>query len=65
MLEDASPGFRRSSFCGSAACIEVAFPTADRVVVRDGKRPSAGQQIFSGSAWNAFTSAIRAGEFDR
>jgi hypothetical protein len=57
--------FRRSTFCGTSGCVEVAFPTEESVAVRDGKRPPAPHQVFTRKAWSTFLDALRAGEFDR
>ncbi|MGQ0841146.1 DUF397 domain-containing protein [Actinokineospora sp.] len=46
-------GWRKSSFSGvNGACVEVMF--ADRVAVRDSKRPDAGMIDFTPAAWTAF-----------
>lgn len=65
MIRNSGDGYRRSSFCGSGDCIEVAFPTPDTVAVRDAKRPSATHHQFTRKAWSTFLTAVRTGEFDR
>lgn len=34
--------WRRSSYCGNGACVEVAYTDNDQYVVRDGKHPDGG-----------------------
>jgi hypothetical protein len=41
----------------------VAFLPGERVAFRDSKRPGGPVLIFPAREWQAFTSAIRAGEF--
>lgn len=55
--------FRRSSFCGSAACVEV-HHAVDKVLVRDSKDADSPVLRFTVAEWTAFTAGIRAGEFD-
>jgi hypothetical protein len=57
--------FRSSSFCGTSACVQVGFLSDNGVAVRDGKRHTAGDHMFTSGAWKAFLEALRAGEFDR
>jgi len=65
MTSTSSIDFRSSSFCGNDTCVQVGFLPDSRVAVRDGKCPSAGHRTFTGSAWDTFLDALRAGEFDR
>ena len=52
--------YRRSSFCASGACVEVAH-APDWTLLRDG-----GHAIrISPDAWDAFVAGVKAGEFDR
>jgi hypothetical protein len=55
--------FRKSSFCGSSACVEVARD-GDGVLVRDSKDPAAAPLRFTADEWAAFVAGVRAGEFD-
>jgi hypothetical protein len=55
--------FRKSSFCGSSACVEVAQADGD-VLVRDSKDPAVPPLRFTADEWAAFTAGVRAGEFD-
>jgi len=48
---------------GNAACVEVADLARGRAV-RDSKNPTGPVLTFTTAAWSAFTSGIRAGEFD-
>jgi len=57
--------WRRSSFCGPSACVEVALLPDDEVMVRDGKDDGAGPVlVFTSAEWDAFLRGARAGEFD-
>jgi Domain of unknown function (DUF397) len=60
-----SASFRRSSFCGSSNCVEVAAPSFNQVFVRDAKdlRPNAPVLRFTTVEWNAFLAGVLAGEF--
>ncbi|MGW4892726.1 DUF397 domain-containing protein [Kitasatospora sp. NPDC004240] len=62
MLADAA--WRKSSYSGgSSGCVEVADGYVGVMPVRDSKDPHGPALIFSASAWSAFVSAVRAGEF--
>jgi hypothetical protein len=65
MTTGSDPQFRRSSYCGTGACVEVAHLPAGTVAVRDGKRPSTPCLVVTRATWARFQHAIRAGEFDR
>lgn len=57
--------WRKSKFSGSGnACVEVADLDADSRAVRDSKDPAGPALTFTTAAWSAFTTGIRAGEFD-
>jgi Domain of unknown function (DUF397) len=58
-------GYRRSSYCATAGCVEVAALPGDQIAVRDSKdmRPDAPHLIFSVTEWKAFLSGVIAGEF--
>ena len=58
--------WRTSSFSGEngASCVEVA-PTATGVAVRDTKDRARAPHLHSATAWQAFLTAVRNGEFDR
>jgi hypothetical protein len=64
-----APGFRRSSFCGSVGCVEVAALPGDsginEILVRDAKdgRPDAPTLRFTTTEWEAFVNGVLAGEF--
>lgn len=49
--------FRRSSFCGESSCVEV-------VRVRDGKQTFGHILEFTVDEWSAFVAGVKAGEFD-
>ena len=56
------PRWRRSTRCGSNACVEVARVGGD-YLIRDSKDPDGGLLRFSPEEWAAFASAVQAGEF--
>lgn len=56
--------FRKSSFSGSAGCVEVRrLPDGD-VALRDSKQPSLTPHRYAPTEWTAFLAGVRAGEFD-
>ena len=59
---NAEPVWRKSSFCFSGECIEVARDAI--VLVRDSKHPDDGALRFSTGTWRSFVSDVRAGRFD-
>ena len=56
--------FRRSSYCGGGACVEVAALVDGKVAVRDAKAPNLDARIFDRDEWAAFIEGVKAGEFD-
>jgi hypothetical protein len=56
--------FRRSSFCGTGTCVEVAPLENGWVALRDSKNPAAPEHRFNRDEWIAFTRGVKAGEFD-
>lgn len=62
--EDASltiePDWKRSTFCASGSCVEVAR-TAGPVLVRDGKDRELPHLAFTPDAWQAFIDDVKAG----
>jgi len=56
--------WRKSTFCGSGACVEVAF-NGDMVAVRDGKNPKLDAIRLTRAQWNDFVRGVQAHEFDR
>ena len=56
--------FRKSSFSGSAGCVEVRLLPDGRIALRDSKNPNLPPHHFSAAEWNAFLAGVRAGEFD-
>ena len=61
-MADADTGlvWRRSTRCGSGACVEVAV-AADGVHLRDGKDPDGPRLTFRPDAWRAFVADVQAG----
>jgi hypothetical protein len=58
------PDWRRSEFCGSQACVEVANMATDMILVRDSKNPHGTPLSFDRAEWEAFVAGVRAGNFD-
>ena len=56
------PGWRRSSYCGSGACVEVADDAA-AVYVRDGKVADGPVLEFTHEAWRDLIRGIRNDDF--
>ncbi|WP_280380573.1 DUF397 domain-containing protein [Nocardia wallacei] len=57
--------FKSSRSAPSKDCVEVAFLDEGRVGVRDSKNPSGPALVFAPGEWDAFTTGMRHGEFDR
>jgi Domain of unknown function (DUF397) len=57
------PTWRKSRYCGSAACVEVAKVDGS-YLVRDSKIPHSPVLSFTESEWDAFARGMRAGDFD-
>ena len=55
--------WRRSRYCESAECVEVAA-TAGYISMRDSKDPDRRVLRFTAGEWAAFVAGVRAGEFD-
>jgi hypothetical protein len=57
------PQWRKSSRCGTGACVEVA--TGDTVVgMRDSKDPHSPALSFSHAEWRVFIDGVKDGNFD-
>jgi hypothetical protein len=54
--------FRRSRFCSSGGCVEVAVK-GGAVGVRDSKSPDSAVLVFDREEWSTFVAGVRAGEF--
>jgi hypothetical protein len=61
MTDDSGPAFvwRKSSFCNTGACVEVA-QHGQRYLVRKNSRVL----IFDAEEWETFLAGVKAGEFD-
>ena len=60
---EADKPWKRSSYCGTSACVEVAA-IGPSVFVRDAKNPDGGSFEASGQGWSKFIDAIKSGRFD-
>ena len=58
-----STNWRKSDFCGTASCVEVA-QQVDSFLVRDSKNPNGTVLSFDRAEWDAFVAGVRAGNFD-
>lgn len=65
VMDPSMTAWRKSTFCnGADTCVEVALLPDGSVAVRDGKDPGSEPQVYSAAEWEAFTSGVKAGEFD-
>jgi hypothetical protein len=55
--------WRKSSRCGTGACVEVASQD-NEILMRDSKNPDTPPLRFSRAEWSAFIRGAKAGEFD-
>lgn len=60
MTKHNTAAWRRSSFCGTGACVEIK-PAADRQYMRDSKEENGEILAFSHAAWGSFVSGIKNG----
>jgi hypothetical protein len=60
---DYLPAWRRSTFCGSSACVEVAKVDGE-FLVRDSKNPEQAALRFTADEWVAFARGMAAGDFE-
>jgi hypothetical protein len=58
-----SQPFRKSSFCQSSECVEVARQDGV-IVLRNSKETSGGMLRYTAEEWLSFVRGIKAGEFD-
>jgi Domain of unknown function (DUF397) len=57
--------YYKSSFSGSAGCVEVRISTIKHSVqVRDSKDPTGPELTFTPLEWAAFLAAVKSGEFE-
>ena len=64
MSKDPDLTWRRSSRCGSSACVEVAI-ASDAVYVRKSQDPAGSWLCFAAKDWRAFVEGLRAGTWER
>ncbi|WP_040814866.1 DUF397 domain-containing protein [Nocardia concava] len=57
--------FKSSRSGASQDCVEIAHLDAGMVGVRDSKNPTGPALVFAPSEWDAFTTSVASGEFDR
>jgi hypothetical protein len=57
--------WRKSTYSSDDGnCVEVADLDGGARAVRDSKDPTGAQLMFTAGQWSAFTTGVRAGEFD-
>lgn len=58
--------WRKSSYSNGngGACVEVARNVPGVIAVRDSKDPEGPKLVFEPEQWGAFTSGVKAGQFD-
>jgi hypothetical protein len=62
-VENSKPHhWRKSSYCGTNACVEVSV-TDDAVLIRDSKNPQVAPLTFTVDEWLAFVKGVKANEF--
>jgi hypothetical protein len=61
-MKSNSVNWRKSSRCGSSACVEVA-KVDNTYLVRDSKNPDNTPLAFTQEEWAAFVEGVSAGEF--
>jgi hypothetical protein len=59
-----APDWKRSSWCSSASCVEVAM-VDEKVAMRDSKDLSIPALLYAPEVWQRFVSRAKAGEFDQ
>ena len=64
MTTDPDHRYRKSSFCGHGACVEVAALPGGQIAMRDSKDPSTPVLRFNPTEWSAFVVGTKSGEFD-
>lgn len=57
--------FKSSRSGGGKDCVEAAFLDGGRVGVRDSKNPTGPALVFTPAEWDAFTTTVQSGRFDR
>lgn len=61
--KQSEPAWRKSSFCASGECVEVAEYNG-MIMVRDSKEPGGSVLRYTTEEWQSFVKGIKAGEFD-
>ncbi len=63
-MESEAHQWRKSTRCGTTACVEVASSPDGTFRVRDSKNPDGPVLTFDRDEWTAFVAGVNAGEFD-
>jgi hypothetical protein len=64
MHETTTSGWRKSSYCGTTSCVEIANLASDDVFVRDSKNLEGSWLSFGPDSWKLFIAGVKDGEFD-
>ena len=64
MVEGTRLAWRKSTFCGTSACVEVAT-SGGSVLVRDADDPDGAHLAFDRAGWKAFVDELSAGRLVR
>ena len=63
VMDMATSAWRRSSWCSTSSCVEVAQVNG-AVAVRDSKTADGAVLLYTPEEWHAFIAGVKAGEFD-
>jgi hypothetical protein len=61
--QTAQPAWRKSSFCASGECVEIAQQNG-AIMLRNSKDPTSRVLRYTAEEWRSFVRGIMAGEFD-
>jgi len=62
-MDMSATAWKRSSWCGTSSCVEVAS-LGGAVAVRDSKSADSAVLLYTPDEWRAFIVGVKAGEFD-
>ncbi|MFI9409732.1 DUF397 domain-containing protein [Nocardia gamkensis] len=57
--------FKSSRSASGSQCVEVAWLDDGMIGIRDSKNPTGPALVFAADEWNAFTTGVRDGDFNR
>ncbi len=56
--------YKRSSYCSTGGCVEVAQHEDGSIALRDSKNVAKEAFVFTSEEWAAFVKGVKAGEFE-